>query len=41
MDVIQYTTRYNIQYVGDWDALLDSILTVGIAVKYVHICGRG
>ena len=41
MDVIQYTARYKIQYVGHWVALLNSVLRIGIAVKCVHISGRG
>ena len=41
MDVLQYTARYNIQYDGHWVALLNSVLRIGLAIKRVHISGRG
>ena len=41
MDAVQYTVHYNIHYVGRWVALQNSVVTVGIAVKCVHISCRG
>ena len=35
-----YNILYNIQYVGRWVALLNSLLRIGVTPKFMHISGR-
>ena len=39
-DVVRYVVQYT-QYVGRWVAMPNSVLRIKIAVKCVHISGRG